>query len=583
MDLHLLLLEDPTPVNPVTGLIDPVEFDLLKQVMLERYDAAKGRKRAVKAEKRSWDYKKAYDQRSENELTALESRVADLKAKRSKELEDAVTIVKHTTTDADNRFNEIKSGFDGARATLQAYADAGKLSMAQKAFLDQIVQFFEAVGTEHDSEFSKLKMDSEMSATTEKFTNKESLASNYAENLMADYYYGVPEYQAEYKDAYEHRSNVREAIDVAKVAHTDKMAQLESEADAAKAAGNDELVKELLKKMIDVEAQYMDEVFVYEKDLRSADAAIDAAHQKFAALLEDMSSKAEFVVDAISNEVIFQQTGKPMTAEHLYEYAKSEFGGEALKAAYAELDAAKAEYTKWDAMTKDQADAMLADVNRGIDEIGKLNRDLSLAKKQADADEHNAFIAMVDADIAAITKELDDMEAQLDDLHLSIEAEEVSLKTKMVELAGLDPASATYAEDKAVLDAEIEKVQLTIEKYKAEVPSIEAEAGFLKSDLTEANDAKAEVSAKYQAAVEALPVIEAEYAAAKDSILANQLAYSDFIANSETERKAKIEELGHFEDAVEAIDSFATSVSFYSGSITGISISALVSESQKES
>ena len=37
------------------------EFEQIKENMLRSYDEAKAAKRSVKAEKRSWDYKKAYD------------------------------------------------------------------------------------------------------------------------------------------------------------------------------------------------------------------------------------------------------------------------------------------------------------------------------------------------------------------------------------------------------------------------------------------------------------------------------------------------------------------------------------------
>ena len=571
MDLHLLLLEPETPSG---AGIDPVEFDNLKQAMLSRYDEAKAAKRAVKAEKRSWEYKKAYDKRSENELTALESRVADLQAKRSEELSKAVAGVKGVADEADNDFAEIKSEFDGAKATLEAYERAGKLSKAQEAFLKQINQFFEVVATEHDSEYSELVIDTENSATADKFTDSAKLATSYAEGLMGDYYYGISEYQNEYAAIHTEGFQISEAQKDAEAGHKEKIASIEAQMDAAKAADNKELVEKLAKEMLALEEAFKSDLFQYDKQ-RDAIAAADAGlSRKFEALMDDMTKKAAYVAEAIDKGEVFGLTGEVFSEEVIYAFAKSNFGSEAIKAAYAELDAIKAEYAKWDAMSKDQMAMLLDEVNAGISMIGKVNRDLSATKELADAEFVAKAVADFESKIESISSHIDEVQVEIESMHVAIKETSMKVEKNKVDLAGLDPASPTYAEDKANLEKSIAAGEAEIAALKEKVSRSENERDAATADKEKVMTEKDAFEHDAAAAAENLPVLEAEYAKAKDDVLAKQLEYTDFINSVELDRKAKIEEIAAAEDAVDAVDSFAIDVRFDGTGVGPIKLSA---------
>lgn len=570
MDLHLLLLDAPAG----GAGIDPIEFENLKQAMLSRYDDAKAAKRAVKAQKRDWEYKKAYDQRSENELSALESRVAALQAKRSDELSKAVDGVKNVADSADNDFAEIKSGFDGAKATLEAYAGAGKLSKAQEAFLTQIDQFFSTVATEHDSEYTELVIDTENSATADKFTDTAKLATSYAEGLMGDYYYGISDYQEEYAEIHTNGMQISEAQKAAEASHKEKIASIEAQMEAAKAAENHELVKKLAEEMSAMEEAFRSELFQYEKERNAIASADDSLKSKFEALIGDMAKKADYVARAIEKEEVFGITGEIFSEEVIYAYAKSNFGSEAIKAAYAELDAIKAEYAKWDAMSKDQMAMLLDEVNAGISMIGKANRDLSATKELADVDVANAHIAEMDAELAAIGDHIDSLHIEIKEAYSNRKAVEAKNEAEKVELAGLDPASPTYAEDKAHLETSIAANDAEIAAISEKIARTDDEIKAVDSELAKVATEKDAFEQDHADAVLKLPVAEEEYAKAKDSVLAKQLEYTDFINSVEADRKVKIEDIAAAEDAVEAVDSFAVDVRFDGTGVGPIKLSA---------
>ena len=150
----------------------------------------------------------------------------------------------------------------------------------------------------------------------------------------------------------------------------------------------------------------------------------------------------------------------------------------------------------------------------------------------------------------------------------------MKVEKNKVDLAGLDPASPTYAEDKANLEKSIAAGEAEIAALKEKVSRSENERDAATADKEKVMTEKDAFEHDAAAAAENLPVLEAEYAKAKDDVLAKQLEYTDFINSVELDRKAKIEEIAAAEDAVDAVDSFAIDVRFDGTGVGPIKLSA---------
>jgi len=575
MELHLLLLD--SEMDP-SSKMSAEQFEIIKGDMLRAYDEAKHAKREVKAEKRSWEYKKAFDQRSENELNVLEARVESLKDKRSSELKQATRKVTDVADRSDNVFGDIVASFESAKAELEAFGDAGKLSMAQGAFLDQINQFFENVKQDHTDEYSDLKQDAESSATSSKFTDNAELASQYAEELMGDYYYGITELQTEWTEHASKRQAEKNARAEQRADFEASIESLKQDREDAKAAGNDDLVKKITEDIMHEEKAQSVRNFEYEVSDRRASASEAELQSSFESIKEDMQKKLSFITDAMNkasddgSEIIFARTGSAMTPEHLYSYAKNEFAEEDIKAAYHDLETVTNDYNSFDASVKAEAKHRLSQVNSGIFNLGSAKRSLDFAIEGSDADKHAAEQAQMDADIAEYT----DMKAKIQNDIAKAESEKVAqheiargIKT---DIKGLDPAAADYTDALNELEASLAKVETEIEMIDLSIDNYESARSQVESDLTEAVDMKAEAIAIFNVRVQHVPIFQADYDRVKERVINKQLEYSGFLVDSEDERMKKINEIAAVQEAVDAVDTFAVVIDFSNGNMSEINI-----------
>tara|TARA_Y100000389_G_scaffold189963_1_gene214281 strand:+ start:1232 stop:2986 length:1755 start_codon:yes stop_codon:yes gene_type:complete len=576
MELHLLLLDDP--MDP-SSKMSAEQFESIKDDMLRAYDEAKMAKRDVKAEKRSWEYKKAFDQRSENELNDLESRVENLKDKRDHELKSATRDVTDVTLKADNMFSDIFQTFQSGKAELEAYSDAGKLSMAQGAFLDQIDRFFENVYHDFNDEFKTLRRDADQSGTASEFTDKFELASEYAESIMDDYYSGVKELQNSYTQHDEKSKEKKSAREAQAAQFEAEVTSIKQDLDAAEKAGDDEGVKKYNAELHKLQKEQSDRNFEYNVEDRRDASLFASLEQRFNQLIEDMHSKLSFIADAFQqasedgSEIIFHRTGSVMTPEHLYSYAKNTFAEEDIKAAYAELESVTEDYNQFDAQVKAEAEQRLRQVNSGIVNLGSWRRDLNLAIKASDADLHAGEVASIDKEIEQLTNVKDKLENEITHFKAHKAVKEGELANAKSERAQLDPADPDEATQIAKLDAAIEQYEIVIETLNLEIRNETDHKASIVSDISEAVAMKEHKIAVFENAVQHVAIYQADYDRVKERVIKKQLEYSDFLVYSEDDRMQRINQIAELQEAVDAVDVFAVVIDFRNGNMGDIRIS----------
>lgn len=523
------------------------QFDVMKSELLVIYDQLKELKRDASRKSRDFNFDKSYVIRNEETIESLDSRKKDLSASVEQKAKERLNVSESSLEHFNKEIDHLSKSLEDKKFEFDGY----DLTYSQNAFVSSINQFADEIKGQFGSVKEVFELNYEKSAMTDKYEDKDAKFEKQVNKMYEKFYTESENIKASLVMNQDSLATIEVSMDETIVKHEDKIRDMRSQMDAAKAAENHDLVKKLAEGLKIMQADFDEWYNDSRREKEFLHKEISYLHNKEAELDQEVDELVYKVSEGIAQGRKF--AGKVVTIEEIYALGVTNFeSGADLKAADAEVRAFKTDLEAFDkaaaeeaAMFEDNFKKVLSDLGVQQAKIVKVEEDIKVLPDVIA--ENNSLVVMIQNDIDNDKEKLEFIKSEIDGL--------VSTKKEMeLELAGLpvdaDPNLI------AKYEAGIADITITISDLEGKVKSISDKLSDSKMKIDEANNIIAKSQDDLAEAQSIEVKLKAEYDALKTDFNDGNIKRAKDVAEKEEQRKAKIDAIVAAEEAQSVADKF---------------------------
>lgn len=523
------------------------QFDAMKSELLVIYDQLKELKRDASRKSRDFNFDKSYVQRNEKTIESLDSRKKDLSASVEQKAKERLNVSEDSLEHFNNEIAQLSKSLEDKKFEFDGY----DLTYSQNAFVSSINQFADEIKEQFGSVNEVFKLNYETSAMTDKYEDKDAKFEKQVNKMYEKFYDESESIKEGLAMNQENLAKLEQEMDETIAKHEDERQSIESQMDAAKAAENHDLVKELSESLKTILADFDEWYNDSRREKEFLHKEISYLSSKEAELDQEVDELVHEVREGIAQGRKF--AGEVATIEEIYALGVTNFeSGADLKAADAEVRAVKTDLEAFDkaaaeeaAMFEDNFKKLLSDLGIQQAKIVKVEEDIKVLPDVIA--ENNDIVGM-------INDKLDQLNQDEKMFYEAIENFEVELKAKETEKAGLPVGTDPIIIEK--LESEIEYLKHNIEKTKFDLSSIDDKKADQENKLAESTHIIAQSQAELAEAQAAEGDLKDEYDAMKNAFNDENLKRAKDVTEKEEQRKAKIDAIVAAEEAQSVADKF---------------------------
>ena len=522
------------------------KFDAMKSELLVIYNQLKELKRDASRKSRDFNFDKSYVQRNEQTIESLDSRKKDLSDSVENTAKKRLNISEDSLKYFDGEIDYLSKSLEDKKFEFDGY----DLTYSQNAFVSSIYQFADEIKEQFGSVNEVFKLNYERSVMTDKYEDKDAKFEKQVNEMYEKFYSESEAIKASLVENQEEIADIEVSMDETITEHENEMQKMKSQMDAAKAAENHDLVKKLAEEMKMIGADFDNWYHDSRRRKEFLQMEISYLHSKEAELDQEIHELVDKVTEGIAQGRKFE--GEVTTIEEIYALGVTNWGGDDLKVADAEVRAFKTDLEAFDNAAAAEAEKFEDNFKKVLSDLGvqqakivKVEEDIKVLPDVIA--ENNSLVDMIQNDIANDTEKLEFVKSEIDEMEKKGESMEL-------ELAGL-PVDAD-PDLIAKYEAGIADITITISDLKGKVKSI---SDNLKDSIMKIDEAN-NIIAKSQADLDEAQSIEVklkdEYDALKTDFNDENIKRAQDVAEKEEQRKAKIDAIVAAEEAQSVADKF---------------------------
>lgn len=522
------------------------QFDAMKSELLVIYNQLKELKRDASRKSRDFNFDKSYVIRNEQTIESLDSRKKDLSDSVEQTAKERLNISEDSLKYFDSKIDHLSKSLEDKKFEFDGY----DLTYSQNAFVSSIYQFADEIKEQFGSVNEVFKLNYERSAMTDKYEDKDAKFEKQVYKMYEKFYSESEAIKASLVENQEEIADIEVSMDETITEHENEMQEMKSQMDAAKAAENHDLVKKLAEEMKMIGADFDNWYHDSRRRKEFLHMEISYLHSKEAELDQEIDELVDKVTEGIAQGRKFE--GEVTTIEEIYALGVTNWGGDDLKVADAEVRAFKTDLEAFDNAAAAEAEKFEDNFKKVLSDLGvqqakivKVEEDIKVLPDVIA--ENNSLVDMIQNDIANDTEKLEFVKSEIDEMEKKGESMEL-------ELAGL-PVDAD-PDLIAKYEAGIADITITISDLEGKMKSI---SDNLKDSIMKIDEAN-NIIAKSQADLDEAQSIEVklkdEYDALKTDFNDENIKRAQDVAEKEEQRKAKIDAIVAAEEAQSVADKF---------------------------
>ena len=522
------------------------KFDAMKSELLVIYNQLKELKRDASRKSRDFNFDKSYVQRNEQTIESLDSRKKDLSDSVEQTAKERLNISEDSLKYFDSKIDHLSKSLEDKKFEFDGY----DLTYSQNAFVSSINQFADEIKEQFGSVNEVFKLNYERSAMTDKYEDKDAKFEKQVYKMYEKFYSESEAIKASLVENQEEIADIEVSMDETITEHENEMQEMKSQMDAAKAAENHDLVKKLAEEMKMIGADFDNWYHDSRRRKEFLQMEISYLHSKEAELDQEIDELVDKVTEGIAQGRKFE--GEVTTIEEIYALGVTNWGGDDLKVADAEVRAFKTDLEAFDNAAAKEAEKFEDNFKKVLSDLGvqqakivKVEEDIKVLPDVIA--ENNSLVDMIQNDIDKHKEKLEFVNSEIDEMEKKGESMEL-------ELAGL-PVDAD-PDLIAKYEAGIADITITISDLEGKMKSI---SDNLKDSIMKIDEAN-NIIAKSQADLDEAQSIEVklkdEYDALKTDFNDENIKRAQDVAEKEEQRKAKIDAIVAAEEAQSVADKF---------------------------